>query len=246
MHDYSANISAPVRRIRWPRPFGDNSRSSSNAESKAPQQRADGFREGESHEYRLLVTQTIALIFALASGGFPDPCVTLPRLIRFIGSMQHTCAICADEVPADERFQHPTGDYHKACFDSIAAAALKVERWSDGTASCHLCNEAVAPRALVVTPGPLVVHLRCFFVPPSAGRKSLGAAATLPPLRARSAGLRRWSRVLRQIAARARARAHSLRRRHRATVAGARRTRRRAGHVSLTLGTRKSQWRVTC
>jgi len=38
---------------------------------------------------------------------------------------------------------------------------------------------------LVVKPSHLVVHLSCFFNPPSARGKSLGAAASMPTLRAR-------------------------------------------------------------
>jgi hypothetical protein len=83
--------------------------------------------------------------------------------------MQRRCSICADVIAAEDLHQHLTGDYHKACYASIAAAALHVEHASGDGARCHLCNDSIAQRAVVVTPGSLVVHLRCFFDPESAG-----------------------------------------------------------------------------
>ena len=42
-----------------------------------------------------------------------------------------------------------------------------------------LCHDAVAPHSVVVRPGQFVVHLRCFFDAPRAGRNSLGAAPSV-------------------------------------------------------------------
>jgi hypothetical protein len=36
--------------------------------------------------------------------------------------MKHRCLICADDIAAGDLLQHLTGDYHSACFSSIAAA----------------------------------------------------------------------------------------------------------------------------
>ena len=129
--------------------------------------------------------------------------------------MQHTCLIFADVIATNEVFQHATGDYHRACFGSIAAAALKAKQWSGAGARCHLCNHAIAPRAVIVMPGRFIVHLRCFFGSPSAGRKSRGAAASTATLVERSIGLCRESRVLHVLGHRLRARAKMLRARHR-------------------------------
>jgi hypothetical protein len=89
--------------------------------------------------------------------------------------------------------QYLTGDYHKACFASIAAAGLCVER-SDMSASCALCGDGVAAHSIIVRPGQLMVHLACFFVTPGNERWSLGAAAVTLTLNERSVALRQCAR----------------------------------------------------
>ena len=132
-----------------------------------------------------------------------------------MGHMKHRCLICADDIAAGDLLQHLTGDYHSACFSSIAAAGVSIERWSadgDGNgARCSLCRDGIAPRAVVVRPGELVVHLSCFFNPPRVSRNSLGAAAWAPTLKEQSLGLRRCAQVLRRESVRAQARAYVLR-----------------------------------
>ena len=112
--------------------------------------------------------------------------------------MHHVCSICADPIAAGEWYQHAAGDYHRACFESIAAASVNVERWNGAAADCSLCHDRVAPHSLVVIPAQLVVHLRCFFNPPTAGRKSVGASAAQSTLIDHSAALLRCSNVLSQ------------------------------------------------
>jgi hypothetical protein len=125
--------------------------------------------------------------------------------------MRSVCLICASHIAAEELYQHLTGDYHQACFDSISAAMLRVEHWGGEGAPCRLCGRAVAPHAVVVMPGDFVVHLRCFFDPPHAGRRSLGAGAWTRTPRERGAALCRYARVLHRMVRRTRARAYVLR-----------------------------------
>lgn len=132
--------------------------------------------------------------------------------------MHPVCLICASHITAEELYQHLTGDYHQACFDSITAATLSVEYWNGNGACCHLCGRSIALHAVVVTPGDLVVHLRCFFDPPAAGRKSLGAGAWTRTQRERGTALCRCSRVLIRMSLRTQARAYALRERHRAAA----------------------------
>jgi hypothetical protein len=123
------------------------------------------------------------------------------------------CVLCTGSVTTDDRHQHLTGDYHKACFASVAAAGLRVER-SDRSAICALCGDGVAAHSIIVRPGQLVVHLACFFVTPGNGRRSLGAAAATPTLNERSVALRQCARVLRRMARESRDRADAVRARH--------------------------------
>jgi hypothetical protein len=81
-----------------------------------------------------------------------------------------------------------------------------------------LCGRPVAPHAVVVTPGDLVVHLRCFFDPPAAGRKSLGAGASTRTQREHGTALCRCSHVLIRMALRTQARADALCERHSAAT----------------------------
>lgn len=146
--------------------------------------------------------------------------------------MEHRCLICADQVAEGELLQHLTGDYHRACFASIAAAGVTIERWkpsggggsSDG-ARCLLCRDGIAPFAIVVRPGGFVVHLKCFFNPPRASRASLGAAAWRQTVREQSLGLCRRSEILRRESGRVRAQAWLLRDRHRAVISSRERAR---------------------
>ena len=102
-----------------------------------------------------------------------------------------TCLICADEIATGELRQHLTGDYHTGCFTTIAAAGITVDRWTGEEATCALCQQDIARQAVVVKPAHLVVHLRCFFTPPRAARKSLGAAAAMPEKKRRRKTARR-------------------------------------------------------
>jgi hypothetical protein len=100
--------------------------------------------------------------------------------------MAMRCLLCIGSVTANDPHQHLTGDYHKACFASIAAAGQRVER-SDISAFCALCDHGVAAHSIIVRPGQLVVHLACFFVTPRNERWSLGAAAATLTLNERIA-----------------------------------------------------------
>jgi len=103
-----------------------------------------------------------------------------PPMLGFGVFMQYAiCLICADEIATGELRQHLTGDYHTGCFTTIAAAGITVDRWTGEEAKCALCQQDIARQAVVVKPAHLVVHLRCFFTPPRAARKSLGAAASI-------------------------------------------------------------------
>ena len=131
-----------------------------------------------------------------------------------------TCLLCSESIATADRHQHLTGDYHKACFASVAAAGLRVEI-SEKTAVCALCSDGVASGSIVVRPAHLVVHLACFFTPPRYGRHSLGAAAAGQTLNECSVALRQRSLLLRRMAVCARARAHAVRERHSAWAASA-------------------------
>lgn len=133
-----------------------------------------------------------------------------------MSAIERRCLICARPVAAHELLQHLTGDYHNACFASIAAAGVRVERWMGDGARCHLCRAHILAHAVVVRPAQLVVHLACFFTPPSASRASLGAAAWGQTPREVSDGLRKCSMVLRRMSERAQARAYALRARYHA------------------------------
>ena len=124
--------------------------------------------------------------------------------------MRRICLICANEIVTNELLQHLTGDYHEACFGSIAAAGVKVERSTRDGQRCLLCDEYIAPFSVVVTPAQLVVHLHCFFDPPAAGRRSLGAAAAAGTLLERIVALRRCSEVLLRMAECVQARACAI------------------------------------
>ena len=121
-----------------------------------------------------------------------------------------TCLLCSESIATADRHQHLTGDYHKACFASVAAAGLRVEI-SEKTAVC----------SIIVRPAHLAVHLACFFTPPRYGRHSLGAAAAGQTLNEYSVALRQRSLLLRRMAVCARARAHAVRERHSAWAASA-------------------------
>jgi|SRR5262249_36821246 len=145
--------------------------------------------------------------------------ILLPESREF---MQRICLICADVIPASDLHQHLTGDYHRACFASIAAANVKVERWTqDDTAQCDLCHKDLPPFAVVLRAAHLVVHVRCFFIPPAYSSKSVGACAAMLTLTQRSVALRRYSHVLRRMARRTQMRAHAVRRADRSASAAA-------------------------
>ena len=110
-----------------------------------------------------------------------------------------TCLLCSESIATADRHQHLTGDYHKACFASVAAAGLRVEI-SEKTAVCALCGDGVAAGSVIVRPAQLAVHLACFFIPLRNGRRSLGAAAPTLTLSERSVALRQCARVVRRMA----------------------------------------------
>jgi hypothetical protein len=69
-------------------------------------------------------------------------------LVAFTSSVRpvpRVCLICANAVAAEELHQHATGDYHKACFASIAAAGVAVERSNGVAACCVLCQSNISP-----------------------------------------------------------------------------------------------------
>src|SRR5207247_10351864 len=86
-----------------------------------------------------------------------------------------TCLICTGSIAGTDRHQHLTGDYHKACFASVASAGLRVER-SETAGSCTLCGDGVAAGSVIVRPAQLAVHIACFFIPPRNGRRYLSGA----------------------------------------------------------------------
>ena len=130
-----------------------------------------------------------------------------------VSGIAPTCLICTGSIAGTDRHQHLTGDYHKACFASVASAGLRVER-SETAGSCALCGDGVAAGSVIVRPAQLAVHLACFFIPPRNGRRSLGAAAPALTLSERSVALRQCARVMRRMARCAQERAHAVRLRH--------------------------------
>ena len=90
-----------------------------------------------------------------------------------------TCGICGHDADRDEIDRRDTGDFHRACLDSLRTAGVALANCASEQAECRMCSAHIAKGAPIVEFFGLdcVAHLRCFFGTTNGRTRSVGAGA---------------------------------------------------------------------
>ena len=89
------------------------------------------------------------------------------------------CGICGHDVDHDLIDRRDTGDFHRACLESLRTAGVALANCASEQADCRMCSEHIAKGAPLVEFFGLdcVAHLRCFFGTTNGRTRSVGAGA---------------------------------------------------------------------